>query len=150
MAQFYTLEEAARVLGMSAPGFEETRLSRARCARSLTVARGDSASLTSTSWRDDGDSGATPSFGCPTFDKPATPPGSSGEFRNWTLSESPRGSQARPGGGIRTSFEGQGFRWRQTQRRYCVRPRHPARRLALPPSQISGSSSVIIKGPILG
>ena len=65
MAQFYTLEEAARVLGMS-PEELKTKAQRARSARSSTADRGGSASSTSTSWPAAAAWAATPSCGSPT------------------------------------------------------------------------------------
>ena len=65
MAQFYSLEEAARVLGMS-PEELKAKAQHARSARSWMADRGGSGSPTSTSWPAAAAWGATPSSRCPT------------------------------------------------------------------------------------
>ena len=90
MAQFYTLEEAARVLGMNAEELKSKAQSREVRASSLTVVRGDSVSLTSMSSRDGVDWEATPSFGCPILRCPP-PRLAPATFRTWTSLNSTSG-----------------------------------------------------------
>ena len=90
MAQFYTLEEAARVLGMSRRLRTQVCKAQdtgARFARSWTVVRGDSALSTLMRWPAGEAWGATPSCGSPTWRSPRARVGPT-RSKNWIFRNS--------------------------------------------------------------